>query len=120
MSYSIDGVGKVHYTLVLNDVRYIAKKLLLDNRSEDICGRATRVWEAYREDDLDRVSVIKDLWTSVGVVQEGSQLLELHGRLRALADPGTPQHPTVQTITLGTLFCADVPYVPTTADHDCH
>ncbi|KAJ7201726.1 hypothetical protein C8J57DRAFT_415587 [Mycena rebaudengoi] len=136
MSYSIDGVGKVQYTLALNGVRYITKKLLSDNRSEDICGRATRVWEAYREDDPDRVSVvIKDLWTSVGVVQEGSQLLELHDRLHALADPGTPRPPTDYFLTVldhGFVRTSDGSddhtrdvimrgcALPTTADHDRH
>ncbi|KAJ7291191.1 hypothetical protein C8J57DRAFT_1491696 [Mycena rebaudengoi] len=41
---------------------YSTTSAKFNKRSEDICGRATRVWEAYREDDLDRVSVIKDLW----------------------------------------------------------
>ncbi|KAJ7747916.1 hypothetical protein DFH07DRAFT_573529 [Mycena maculata] len=94
MSYFVDDSKTVQFRLSLNDVVYVTKRLLSDNRSNVICGRATRVWEAYREDDPDRTSVvIKDLWTSIDVVQEGVQLLELHERLRALGDPGTPRPP---------------------------
>ncbi|KAJ7747918.1 hypothetical protein DFH07DRAFT_573625 [Mycena maculata] len=94
MSYFVDDFKTVQFKLSLNDVVYVTKKLLSDNRTDVICGRATRVWEAYREDDPNRTSVvIKDLWTSIDVMQEGAQLLDLHERLHALEDPGTPRPP---------------------------
>ncbi|KAJ6612789.1 hypothetical protein B0H10DRAFT_2051084 [Mycena sp. CBHHK59/15] len=94
MSYFIDDAGAAQYRISLSKATYITTKLLSDNRSDVICGRATRVWEAYREDDPDRVSVaIKDLWMSADIVQEGTQLLELHEKLHALPDPGTPRPP---------------------------
>ncbi|KAJ7094079.1 hypothetical protein B0H15DRAFT_971330, partial [Mycena belliarum] len=100
-SYFVDGAGAIQYKLTLNDVVYVTKQLLADNRAEEISGRATRVWEAYREDDPEQISVvIKDLWTSIGAVQEGAQLEELHEKLRALVDPGTPRPPSDYFLTL--------------------
>jgi hypothetical protein len=35
-----------------------------DNRADVSRGRVTRVWEAFREEDPDRTSVVvKDVWT---------------------------------------------------------
>ncbi|KAJ6511309.1 hypothetical protein C8R47DRAFT_1064903 [Mycena vitilis] len=94
MSCLIDESGSAQFRLALNGATYITKQLLSDNHSDSICGRGTRVWDAYREDDHDRVSVaIKDLWTSLDVVPEGTQLLDLHARLHTLEDPGTPRPP---------------------------
>ncbi|KAJ6511323.1 hypothetical protein C8R47DRAFT_730606 [Mycena vitilis] len=94
MSHVIGESGSVQFKLALNGTTYITKRLLSDNRSDSICGRGTRVWEAYREDDPDRISVaIKDLWTSLNVVPEGTQLLDLHTQLRALSDPETSRPP---------------------------
>ncbi|KAJ7604109.1 hypothetical protein DFH06DRAFT_1068755 [Mycena polygramma] len=94
MSYVIDDFGSVQFKLALNGTTYITKQLLSDNRSDSICGRGTRVWDAYREDDPDRISVaIKDLWTSLNAVPEGTQLLDLHTGLRALSDPETSRPP---------------------------
>ncbi|KAJ7094068.1 hypothetical protein B0H15DRAFT_799079 [Mycena belliarum] len=100
-SYFVDGAGAIQYKLTLNDVVYVTKQLLANNRADETSGRATRVWEAYREDDPERISVvIKDLWTSIGGVQEGAQLEELHEKLRALVDPGTPRPPSDYFLTL--------------------
>ncbi|KAJ7094075.1 hypothetical protein B0H15DRAFT_905113 [Mycena belliarum] len=100
-SYFVDDTGTIQYKLGLNDAVYVTKQLLADNRTDEISGRATRVWEAYREDDPERISVvIKDLWTSIGGVQEGAQLEELHEKLRALVDPGTPRPPSDYFLTL--------------------
>ncbi|KAJ7604115.1 hypothetical protein DFH06DRAFT_1487807 [Mycena polygramma] len=94
MSYDIDEAGFVQFRLASNGVTYITKQLLCDNQGDSICGRGTRVWEAYREDDPDGVSVvIKDLWTSLNVVPEGTQLLDLHARLHTLENSGTPRPP---------------------------
>ncbi|KAJ7288556.1 hypothetical protein C8J57DRAFT_1214678 [Mycena rebaudengoi] len=61
----LDGGGKVQYKLTLDDTVYVTKKLLSDNRSDTVCD----------------------------AVQESTQLLELHDRLRTLKDPGTPHSP---------------------------
>ncbi|KAJ6511324.1 hypothetical protein C8R47DRAFT_1314324 [Mycena vitilis] len=92
MSRIVDDAGSVQMKITLSENVYITKRLLSDRCTDAVCGRTTRVWEAYSEDDPERTSVaIKDLWTSVDAVQEGSQLLELHDKLRSLADPATPR-----------------------------
>ncbi|KAJ7164934.1 hypothetical protein C8R46DRAFT_845422, partial [Mycena filopes] len=101
MSYFLDDSGTVQFKLSLNDAVHVTKRLLSDNRSDVICGRATRVWEAYREDDPDRTPVvIKDLWTSLDSAEEGAQLLDLHAQLKALEAPGTPRPPSDYFLTV--------------------
>ncbi|KAJ6511304.1 hypothetical protein C8R47DRAFT_729914 [Mycena vitilis] len=100
MSRFVDDAGSEQMKIAVAGSVYITKKLLSE-RAEEVCGRTTRVWEAYREDDPDRTSVaIKDLWTSVDAVQEGSQLSELHDQLRSLADPATPRPPSEYFLTV--------------------
>ncbi|KAJ7625021.1 hypothetical protein DFH06DRAFT_745973 [Mycena polygramma] len=92
MSRFVDDAGSAQMKITVAGTVYITKGLLSDRCADAVCGRTTRVWEAYREDDPERTSVaIKDLWTSVDAVEEGSQLLELHDKLRSLADPATPR-----------------------------
>ncbi|KAJ6511298.1 hypothetical protein C8R47DRAFT_1314307 [Mycena vitilis] len=101
MSRFIDDAGSTQMKITVAGTAYITKKLLSDQRADAVCGRTTRVWEAYREDDPARTSVaLKDLWSSVDTVQEGSQLLELHNQLRSLADPATPRPPAEYFLTV--------------------
>ncbi|KAJ7135388.1 hypothetical protein C8R43DRAFT_1132605 [Mycena crocata] len=116
MSHFIDEAGNPQLKLAVGETVYFTKRLLSDHRSDTTCGRTTRVWEAYREDDPNRTSVaIKDLWTSVDTLQEGVQLSELHERLRSLADPGTPHPPQHYFLTV---LCHG--YVPTSCGLDDH
>ncbi|KAJ7135383.1 hypothetical protein C8R43DRAFT_615682 [Mycena crocata] len=101
MSHIIDDCGTPQLKLTVDDTVYITKRLLSDQRADAVCGRTTRVWEAYREDDPNRISVaVKDLWTSIDALQEGAQLLELREKLRSLADPGTPRPPEDYFLTV--------------------
>ncbi|KAJ6511308.1 hypothetical protein C8R47DRAFT_730009 [Mycena vitilis] len=101
MSRFIDDAGSPQMKITVAGTVYITKKLLSDQRADAVCGRITRVWEAYREGDPDRTSVaLKDLWLSVDAVQEGSQLLELHEKLWCLADPATPHPPSEYFLTV--------------------
>ncbi|KAJ7094042.1 hypothetical protein B0H15DRAFT_150964 [Mycena belliarum] len=96
-----DNCGAVQYKIQVGEAFYVTTKLLSDHRHDAACGRTTRVWEAYREDDLERTPVaLKDLWTSTGAIQEGTQLLDLHERLEALEDPGTPHPPGQYFLTV--------------------
>ncbi|KAJ7135387.1 hypothetical protein C8R43DRAFT_615718 [Mycena crocata] len=116
MSHFIDDAGRPQLKLAVGENVYVTKKLLSDHRSDVVCGRTTRVWEAYREDDPDRTSVaVKDLWTSVDALPEGTQLLELHEKLRSLADPGTPRPPEDYFLTV-----LDHGYVHTSEGVDDH
>ncbi|KAK7042396.1 hypothetical protein R3P38DRAFT_2890283 [Favolaschia claudopus] len=93
---------RAHIRLTVGDSVYITTRLLSDHGKGSICGRATRVWEAYREDDPKRTSVaLKDVWVAVDAVQEGHQLLELHEKLRGLKlHPGLPHPPERYFLTL--------------------
>ncbi|KAK7042417.1 hypothetical protein R3P38DRAFT_315746 [Favolaschia claudopus] len=88
----VGGTESAHMIkLTLGDSIYITKQLLSDHGKDSLCGGATRVWEAYREDDHERTSVaIKDVWMSADAIPEGSQLLELHEKLRTLSLPSLP------------------------------
>ncbi|KAJ7164932.1 hypothetical protein C8R46DRAFT_1097653 [Mycena filopes] len=90
MSHFIDEAGKAQIKLKVAATVYVTKKLLSDAHSDAVCGRTTRVWEAYREDDPSRLSVaVKDLWTAADAIEEGVQLMELHDKVNALPDSGT-------------------------------
>ncbi|KAJ7625037.1 hypothetical protein DFH06DRAFT_1229672 [Mycena polygramma] len=100
MSRFVDDAGSAQLKITVAESVYITKNLLSE-RADEVCGRTTRVWEAYREDDPERTSVaLKDLWTFVDAVQEGSQLLELHDKLQSLADPATPRPPAEYFLTV--------------------
>ncbi|KAJ7031675.1 hypothetical protein C8F04DRAFT_1185832, partial [Mycena alexandri] len=87
MSHFTDETGSPQIRLKVAETFYVTKKLLSDNHSDSICGRTTRVWEAYREDDPNQISVaVKDLWTTADAIQEGVQLMELRDKLHALPD----------------------------------
>ncbi|KAK7001012.1 hypothetical protein R3P38DRAFT_3284712 [Favolaschia claudopus] len=76
--------------LTIGEAVYITKHLLSDHSS---CDPTTRVWEAYREDDHERTSVaIKDVWMPADAIPEGSQLLELHQKLRILSHLSPEQY----------------------------
>ncbi|KAJ6511303.1 hypothetical protein C8R47DRAFT_729777 [Mycena vitilis] len=101
MSRFIDDAGSAQMKILVAGTVYVTKGLLSDRCADAVCGRTTRVWEAYREGDPERASVaLKDLWASVDTVQEGSQLLELHDQLRSLADPATPRPPAEYFLTV--------------------
>ncbi|KAJ6511306.1 hypothetical protein C8R47DRAFT_729886 [Mycena vitilis] len=101
MSRFIDDAGSAQMKIIVAGTVYVTKGLLSDRCADAVCGRTTRVWEAYREDDPERASVaLKDLWSSVDTVQEGSQLLELHDQLRSLADATTPRPPAEYFLTV--------------------
>ncbi|KAJ7135384.1 hypothetical protein C8R43DRAFT_1020812, partial [Mycena crocata] len=115
ISHCIDDAGGPQLKITLGSTVYVTKRLLSDHRADAVCGRATRVWEAYREHDADRCSVaVKDLWTSVDTVQEGVQLSELREKLRNLIDPGTP-YPEQYFLTV-----LDHGYVQTSDGMDDH
>ncbi|KAJ7094057.1 hypothetical protein B0H15DRAFT_929501, partial [Mycena belliarum] len=101
MSYFLDDHADIQYKISVDETTYITKKMLADNRAGTACGRASRVWEAVREDDADRVSVVvKDVWMPVDAVPEGAHLLDLHSRLRKLVEPGTPRPPQDYFLTV--------------------
>ncbi|KAJ7075105.1 hypothetical protein B0H15DRAFT_917164, partial [Mycena belliarum] len=111
-----DNCGAVQYKIQVGEAFYVTTKLLSDHRHDAACGRTTRVWEAYREDNPERTPVaLKDLWTSTGAIQEGTQLLDLHEKLHALEDPGTPHPPGQYFLTV-----LDHGYVQTSNGEDDH
>ncbi|KAJ7177993.1 hypothetical protein C8R46DRAFT_1346259 [Mycena filopes] len=100
MSHFIDEAGNAQIRLKVAATVYVTKKLLSDAHSDAVCGRTTRVWEAYREDDPSRLSVaVKDLWTAADAIQEGLQLMELYDKINALPDPGM-ENPTRYFLTV--------------------
>ncbi|KAK7042394.1 hypothetical protein R3P38DRAFT_2890270 [Favolaschia claudopus] len=109
MSYLVDSTGCPQMALKVGDIVYITKRLLSDHRSEVNCGRATRVWEAFREDDPQRTPVaVKDLWMPAYAAQEGNQLMELHEKLRGLTHLCLPYPPSRYFLTV-----AERGFVPT-------
>ncbi|KAK7019866.1 hypothetical protein R3P38DRAFT_2970611 [Favolaschia claudopus] len=101
MSYFVDGTGCSQMTLKVGQTVYVTKQLLSDHRSEVICGRATRVWEGFREDDPLRTPVaVKDLWMPADAAQEGNQLMELHEKLRGLTHLSLPCPPSRYFLTV--------------------
>ncbi|KAJ7094058.1 hypothetical protein B0H15DRAFT_151423 [Mycena belliarum] len=101
MTQFIDDSDAVQYKIQVGTAVYITTKLLSDHRNNAVCGRTTRVWEAYREDDPERAPVaLKDLWTSTGAIQEGDQLLDLHEKLKTLEDSATPHPPGQYFLTV--------------------
>ncbi|KAK7019853.1 hypothetical protein R3P38DRAFT_3198240 [Favolaschia claudopus] len=90
----IGDAGSAQVNLSVGHNVYVTTELLSDREQDGSCGRSTRVWEAYREDDPDRIPVaVKDLWASADAVPEGDQLLQLHEKLRALSHPSLPHPP---------------------------
>ncbi|KAJ7164944.1 hypothetical protein C8R46DRAFT_900906, partial [Mycena filopes] len=101
MSCVIDDGACLQYRLTLNGISYVTKKTLSDNRVGVSCGRATRVWEAFRDDDPEHTPVvIKDLWPLADAVPEGEQLLDLHQQLQVLSNPDTPRPPGQYFLTV--------------------
>ncbi|KAK7019863.1 hypothetical protein R3P38DRAFT_3272612 [Favolaschia claudopus] len=94
MSHLKDAAGSTRLKLTVGRSTYITKRLLSDRPQDGSCGRATRVWEAYREDDPHCTSVaVKDCWMSADAVQEGTQLKELHEKLQAISHPSLSRPP---------------------------
>ncbi|KAK7019855.1 hypothetical protein R3P38DRAFT_2970538 [Favolaschia claudopus] len=101
MSHVADKLGNAQLRLAVGHTVYVTKQLVADQGKNITCGRATRVWEAYREDDPDRIPVaVKDVWVCADVVQEGNQLLELHEKLRTLSHPSLPHPPEHYFLTV--------------------
>ncbi|KAK7019860.1 hypothetical protein R3P38DRAFT_2970560 [Favolaschia claudopus] len=101
MSHVADAVGSAQVRLTVGNNAYITTRLLSERDQDGCCGRSTRVWEAYREDDLERTPIaVKDVWASADAVQEGHQLLELHEKLRTLSHPSLPRPPEQYFLTV--------------------
>ncbi|KAK7042402.1 hypothetical protein R3P38DRAFT_3260419 [Favolaschia claudopus] len=103
VSHIVDDTGTptTQIKLTVGNNVYVTKKLLSDCRRDGICRRATRVWEAYREDDPERIPVaIKDVWVAADAVQEGDQLMELHNKLQAVTQLSLPRPPGQYFLTV--------------------
>ncbi|KAK7042410.1 hypothetical protein R3P38DRAFT_2767972 [Favolaschia claudopus] len=101
MSHVADNLGNAQLRLTVGPTVYVTTQLLSDHEKNITCERATRVWQAYREDDPERIPVaVKDVWVSADAVQEGDQLLELHEKLRTLSHISLPHPPEHYFLTV--------------------
>ncbi|KAK7019859.1 hypothetical protein R3P38DRAFT_1225605 [Favolaschia claudopus] len=103
VSHLLDNTGTpiAQVKLTVGNSVYVTKKMLSDCRRDGIWRRATRVWEAYREDDPERAPVaIKDVWVAADAVQEGDQLMELHQKLQGLTQLSLPHPPGQYFLTV--------------------
>ncbi|KAK7042403.1 hypothetical protein R3P38DRAFT_3178961 [Favolaschia claudopus] len=97
----IGDAGSAQVKLTAGHNVYTTTQLLFERDQDGSCGKSTRVWEAYREDDPGRTPVaIKDVWVFADAVQEGISLLELHEKLRTLSHPSLPRPPEQYFLTV--------------------
>ncbi|KAJ7135371.1 hypothetical protein C8R43DRAFT_1020766 [Mycena crocata] len=101
MSCFVNDANTIQYRLIVDGETYVTKNMLSDNRADVTRGRVTRVWEAFREDDTDRIPVIlKDVWALAEAIPEGEQLLDLRRQLQAIPVDDTPRPPTDYFLTV--------------------
>ncbi|KAK7019865.1 hypothetical protein R3P38DRAFT_2970606 [Favolaschia claudopus] len=101
LSHILDDTTTAQIRLTVGNNVYVTKKLLSDCRRDGICRKATRVWEAYREDDPERTPVaVKDVWVAADAVQEGDQLMDLHEKLQAVTQLSLPRPPGQYFLTV--------------------